>query len=216
MKLGILGGTFDPPHLGHLALAATGMEQLGLQRVLWVLTGQSPFKQTQALSPSHLRLSMVAAAIADYPAFALSRVDLDRPAPQYSADTVMLLSKQFPHDEMTYVMGTDSLLSFPEWDRPQEILGRCNLGVFRRPGFEVDPDIMEERLPGISERIYWINGEEQAISGWDVRCRVRAGLPIAELVPEKVADIILTHGLYTGKNSPKQAMITGFPAPSKR
>ena len=203
MKLGILGGTFDPPHIGHLALAAIGMEQLGLQRVLWVLTGQSPFKQTQQLSPSQSRLSMVAAAIAACPAFALSRVDLDRPAPQYSADTVVLLSKQFPHDEMTYVMGTDSLLTFPDWDRPQKILGRCNLGVLRRPGFEVDLDIIEDRLPGISQRIYWIKGEEQAISGWDVRCRVRAGLPIAGLVPDKVADVIVTHGLYTGNTSEK-------------
>ena len=95
-KLGILGGTFDPPHYGHLALAENGRAQLRLDRVLFVPAGQQPLKLGQGTTPAHHRAALVEAAIADNPTFALSRVDLDRPGPHYTTDTLALLQEAYP------------------------------------------------------------------------------------------------------------------------
>ena len=132
MRLGIFGGTFDPPHFGHLRLAEAASRQLHLDRVLWVLTADPPHKHGQAISAVQDRLDMVLAAIGDQPAYALSRVEIDRPGPHWAADTVALLARHYPAAQLVYLMGGDSLRDLPRWVRPQAFLAYCSLGEIGR------------------------------------------------------------------------------------
>src|SRR5690349_12305263 len=136
MRYGIFGGTFDPPHNGHLALAQAALAQLHLERVLWVVTADPPHKQGRPLSPVADRLALVEAAIAGQPHFVVSRVDIDRPGPHWAADTVALLKQQYPRVDLVYLMGGDSLRDLPTWGRPAELLAKAMLGVLLRPGAE--------------------------------------------------------------------------------
>jgi len=196
MKLGIFGGTFDPPHLGHLILAAEAGRQLGLERVLWVVTGQSPFKLEQRITPAALRVAMVSAAIADNPLFALSRVDLERAPPHYTADTVALLAAEYPQAKLYCLMGADSLHDLPDWTRPDEIIARCKIAVLRRPGTSVDLDSLEARLPGVMAQLRWVAAPQLEIASRELRQRVRSGLPLRYLTPDAVRHLIAQHGLY--------------------
>ena len=195
-RLGILGGTFDPPHVGHLSLARAAYTQLRLERVLWVLTADPPHKQRQRLSPAGDRLALVQAALAGEPAFTLSRVDLDRPGPHWAADTVRLLAEQYPDAPLIYLMGGDSLRDLPRWDRPLEFLRWCRLGVWRRPGAVVDLEALEMALPGLAAKVEWVDLPPQAIASQDIRRRVQQGASVADLVPAAVARLIAARGLY--------------------
>ena len=195
MRLGLFGGTFDPPHLGHLALAAAARDQLALHRVLWIVTADPPHKD-DSISPVEQRLALVAAAIAGQPHFEISRIEIDRPGPHYAADTVTLLAAQRPADDLVYLMGGDSLRDLPTWGRPRELLAHCTLGVLRRPGDHVDLAALEIPLPGLSQCVAFIDMPLLPISASEVRRRVAAGLPIADLVPRAVADLIEALGLY--------------------
>jgi nicotinate-nucleotide adenylyltransferase len=196
MKLGVFGGTFDPPHCGHLLLAGAARDQLSLDRVLWVVTADPPHKQGQALSPVDDRLEMVQAATAGEPAFEISRVDVDRPGPHWAADTVRLLSAAYPDAQLVYLMGGDSLRDLPTWGRAQEFINCCSLGVMRRPGDSVDLKALEPALPGISSKVTFIDLPAMPISSQDLRRRVLAGEPLAGLVPEAVEAVIDARGLY--------------------
>lgn len=196
MQTGIFGGTFDPPHLGHLALAAAARDQLGLDRLLWVPAADPPHKPDSNISPVADRLAMVQAAIAGHSTYALSRVDLDRPGPHWTADTVALLGEQYPADDLVFVMGGDSLRDLPTWGRPEVILACCTLGVLRRAGDQVDLDALEALLPGITDKVRFISMPPITNSARDIRERVRAGRSIAGLVPPEVAHLIQRRGLY--------------------
>ena len=196
MKIGIFGGTFDPPHNGHLALAAAARDELGLDKVLWVPAADPPHKRGRRVSRAADRLALVRAAIAGQPGFEVSRVDLDRPGPHWSADTVALLAQQYPHDELVFVMGGDSLRDLPTWGRPQEIVDCCTLGVLRRPGSAVNLPKLEAVLPGITRKVRFIDEPPVAISAHDIRERARSGQSIAGLVPPRVAELIAERGLY--------------------
>ena len=142
--MGVFGGTFDPPHLGHLVLAAEAAHQLGLERVLWVLTPDPPHKQDRSIISLELRLEMLQAALGGAPGFQISMVDIDRSPPHYALDTVCLLQEQYPRTELIYLVGGDSLHDLPAWHKPQELLEACHtLGVMRRPGEE--PDLHHQR-----------------------------------------------------------------------
>jgi nicotinate-nucleotide adenylyltransferase len=195
-KVGVLGGTFDPPHNGHLALAAAARLQLGLHRVLWVVTADPPHKHAVVSAPVQDRLDMVAAAIVDPPGYEISRVDVDRPGPQLAAETVRLLSKALPGAALVYLMGGDSLRDFPTWGRPQDLLAQCTLGVLRRPGAAIDLAALEEPLPGISSRVAFVEAPRIGVSSHEVRRLVGLGQPIDELVPRPVAALIAARGLY--------------------
>lgn len=195
-RLGVFGGTFDPPHLGHLRLAEACLRQLGLDVVLWVLTADPPHKQGHGISPVSDRLALVQAAISGHPGFALSRVDLDRPGPHWAADTVRLLAQQNPGAALVYLMGGDSLRDLPTWGRPQEFLAACTLGVVRRPGAEMDLAALEAQLPGVSNKVAYVDLEPVDISAREVRRRVRAGESVAKWVPALVADVIQARRLY--------------------
>jgi nicotinate-nucleotide adenylyltransferase len=196
MRIGIFGGTFDPPHNGHVQLAQAARRQLSLDKVLWVLTADPPHKRGQALSPVADRLAMVQAAIADEPAFELSRVDLDRPGPHWAADTVALLAGQFPGAELVYLMGGDSLRDLPTWGQPQKFLAHCRLGVLRRPGAAIDLAALERDLPGISDRIDYVDAPPVDLASHELRDSIRSGEPMAGRLPEAVAREVAKRGLY--------------------
>lgn len=195
-RLGVFGGTFDPPHNGHLQLASAALDQLQLHRVLWVLTAAPPHKQTLRISPAEDRLALVQAALAGQPGFQLSRVDIDRPGPHWAADTVRLLSERYPEAELVYLMGGDSLRDLPTWGRPREFLRYCRLGVWRRPGAVVDVSALERALPGVSTRVEFVDLPPVDIASSEIRRRAAAGEPMTGLVPEAVARLIAARHLY--------------------
>ncbi len=197
MRLGIFGGTFDPPHLGHLILAAEAADQLALERVLWVLTPNSPLKQGADISPLEMRLELLQAAIADLPGHVFSDVEIRRPAPQYALDTVRQLKQDFPWDELIYLVGGDSLRDLPRWHRPQELVGAVDgFGVMRRPGARINLPALEASLPGLTAKVHWVNAPLIQISASDIRQRVRAGRTYRFFVPQKVFQIIESRKFY--------------------
>lgn len=197
-RLGILGGTFDPPHYGHLALAENGRAQLQLERVLFVLAGQPPHKPDRPITPAHHRVAMVEAAIADNPAFAISGVDLDRPGPHYTVEMLALLQREHPGAEMFFLMGSDSLAQFLTWRDPDSIAGQARLAVMRRTGHSPDLETLEQAVPGIRERLVWLEVPHLDIASSDLRRRAREGLPLRYLLPPLVEAYICEHRLYAG------------------
>ena len=175
-QIGIFGGTFDPPHLGHLILASEARYQLGLNRLLWVLTPEPPHKQDQAITPIEHRLAMVNLAIEDNPSFELSRVELDRPGPHYTLDTVEIITNQYPDADITPILGGDSLRDLPTWHRPKEILYACHwVGVMRRPGEPTNLEALERKLPGISSKVHYVNAPLLEIASHEIRERAATG-----------------------------------------
>ncbi len=194
---GVFGGTFDPPHVGHLVLASEAMAALGLERVLWVLTAQPPHKPDEPISPASIREEMVRTAIAGVPGFELSRADLDRPGPHYAVDTIRWLNQRHPGTRWAYLMGADSLRDLPTWHTPEALLQAVDvLGVMRRPEVDLDLEALEARVPGLKRRVRFFDAPLIAISASDIRRRVREGRPYRCLVPPSVAEIIDQHHLY--------------------
>jgi len=195
-RLGVLGGTFDPPHYGHLVLAETARVCLRLDRVLFVPAGQPPHKPDRPVTPSHHRAAMVDAALADNPAFALSSVDLERPGPHYTVEMLALLGQEYPGAELYFLMGGDSLAEFLTWRDPAGIVRQARLAVMRRSGCEGDLEALEQAVPGLRERLVWIDAPYLDIAATDLRRRVREGLPLRYLVPPRVEAYIREHRLY--------------------
>jgi nicotinate-nucleotide adenylyltransferase len=190
-RLGIFGGTFDPPHLGHLILADEAYTQLRLNRLLWVLTPDPPHKQNQEISPAMQRLELVQAAIGDNPHFELSRVELDRPGPHYAVDTVDLLQARFPGAELFYLIGGDSLHDLVTWSRPSELIERvASLGVMRRPDVEIDLGDIEKALPGITSKIIFIDTPPIDIASHEIRERIASGQSYRYYLHPAVYDLI--------------------------
>lgn len=196
-KLGVLGGTFDPPHNGHLLIAREARRQLGLARVLFAPTRQPPHKNAAAHSAIEHRLAMVQLAIAPYPYFELSRVDVDRAGPTYTVETMRLLREQFgPRAEWFFIVGMDSLVNLPTWRAPAELLRLCKLAVFPRPGFAANFDELEQKIPGVRARVVLLAAPALDIAASELQRRARAGESIAHLVPPAVARYIAQHKLY--------------------
>ncbi|MGE5264514.1 MAG: nicotinate-nucleotide adenylyltransferase [Acidobacteriota bacterium] len=197
IKIGVLGGTFDPPHIGHLVIAAEALAYLRLDHVLFAPTRQPPHKPGQPITPVEQRVEMVRLAIASNPHFALSRVDVDREGPTYTVDTLRLLQKQLgEHTELYFIMGMDSLANIMTWRQPEELVRFCRLAVFERPGFRADMDKLEQKLPGLRERVVFIPGSPLDVAASELQWRVRHGESIDHLVPSAVAAYIEAHGLY--------------------
>ncbi len=197
MRLGIFGGTFDPPHTGHLILAAEAHQQLHLDRVLWVPTLDPPHKQGRRISPPDERRRMLDAIIAADAHFALSEVDIRRPPPHYTVDTLKLLHQEYPGAELVYLMGGDLLHSLPAWHAAQEFVSAADeIGVMLRPGWEPDLSAMEERLPGITAKIRFTRAPLLEISSSEIRRRIALGLPFRYYLPRLVYDIIVQQNLY--------------------
>ena len=197
--LGIFGGTFDPPHIGHLILAGEARYQLRLDRLLWVLTPNPPHKQHQYITPLERRLEMVQAVLTDAPDFELSRVDIDRPGPHYTLDMVRLLRDRHPGAELAYLMGGDSLTDLHTWHRPVDFVAACDrLGVMRRPGEDIDLAAIEARVPGVSDKVRFIDAPLLEIASSEIRERIAEGAPFRYYLPAVVYDIIESANLYRG------------------
>jgi nicotinate-nucleotide adenylyltransferase len=196
MKLGLLGGTFDPPHFGHLRMAQAALDQLHLDRVWFVPAGVQPLKQDRMSSPPAQRARMVELAIADQPCFALSRLDLDRPGPHYSVDLLALVKQQTPDATLWFIMGEDSLSDLLRWRDPARLIALARLAVLRRPGYRPNWPTLDAALPDLRSRLDWIDHAEIAISAHTIRQRVKAGWSIGHLVPAPVAAYIAEQHLY--------------------
>jgi nicotinate-nucleotide adenylyltransferase len=196
-RIGIFGGTFDPPHLGHLILAAEAYDQLELSRLLWVLTPMPPHKLGQDISSTSQRLELVLAAIGSDPSFELSRVDIDRAAPQYTADTVKILKYEYPQAELVYLMGGDSLHDLPNWHQPVEFVQACDrIGVMRRPGDSIDLTELEQKIPQVMPKLTFIEAPLLEISAHEIRQRVSTGRPFRYYLPPAVYEIIQKSHIY--------------------
>jgi len=205
MCVGVLGGTFDPIHNGHLVAAEEVRAQLRLDRVVFVPAGLPPHKLTDYISPVDHRLAMVQLAVASNPYFTVSRVDIDRFGPCYTVDTIELLRDEWGGDvELYFIMGSDSLADIVIWHKPERLIRLCRLVIMERPGYRVDMEQLEHLLPGITSRVHFINSPQLDISSTDIQRRVRKGLPIKYQVPEAVEDYIHKHELYTGREDRSQ------------
>jgi len=195
-RLGILGGTFDPPHTAHLVMADQARGQLNLARVLFVPAGQPPHKLGRPVSPVEHRVAMTQLAIAGDPGFALSRVDVDRPGPHYTADMLALLHAEYLGDELHLLIGSDSLRDLLTWHEPARVIAQARLAVMRRPDAELDLRTLGATMPKISTCVNWVEAPWLDISSSDIQRRVRAGLSIRYLVPAAVERYIIEHELY--------------------
>jgi nicotinate-nucleotide adenylyltransferase len=195
--IGIFGGTFDPPHLGHLILAAEAYDQLALTRLLWVLTPLPPHKLDQAITPLEHRLVMTELMIGDYPHFEFSRAEIDRPGPHYMLDTVKVIRTKFPSAELTLLIGGDSLRDLPAWHNPLELVEACQwLGVMHRPDDTIELTELEQTIPGISLKIRFVDAPRLEIASRDIRRRITEGHAFRHYLLPPVYDYIQEHGLY--------------------
>jgi nicotinate-nucleotide adenylyltransferase len=195
-RVGVLGGTFDPVHNGHLAIARELREALGLDRVIWVPAGRPPHKQGQIVSSDTDRLAMLEVALADSPTDVISRADLDREGPSYTADLLGILAAEYAPASLVFLMGEDSLRDLPTWHDPERIVRQAELAVAARPGVDIDLEGIARQIPGVRGRVHLVPTEEIPISSSDIRRRVGAGEPIGGLVPAAVAEYIAQRGLY--------------------
>ena len=199
-QIGLFGGTFDPPHLGHLILASEAHSQLELDRLLWILTPDPPHKQELSITSIAHRLAMVKLAIEGNTTFELSRVELDRPGPHYTLDTISLIAKEFPNADITPIIGGDSLRDLPKWNRPKELLQACHwVGVMRRPGEQENLEVLENDLPGISSKVHYVDAPLLEIASREIRNRIDDGKPFQYYLHPAVYEYIKDNHLYQSK-----------------
>jgi len=196
-RIGVFGGTFDPPHVGHLILAMEASDQLNLDQILWVLAPDPPHKQGKKITSINVRIRMVKAAIDDDPGFTFSYVDIDRPGPHYVLDTMNLIRNEFPDNELVFLMGGDSLHDLPKWHKPKEFILVCDkIGVMRRPGEQIDFRDLKDVLPGISNKVEFINAPLLEISSNLIRYLISSKKPYRYYLPFEVYKIIEEMHLY--------------------
>ena len=195
-RLGVLGGTFDPPHVGHLILAEAAYGALSLDQVLFVPAAEPPHKHKLPITEVKHRVAMVQAAISDNPHFALCDVDMTRPGPHYTVDTLRLMREHFAGADLYFVLGGDSLRDIATWNEPAGIIAQARLAVMRRPGTTLDLSDLEAALPGVSERIAFVDAPVIGISATSLRERLRTGRSVRYQVPDLVERYILAHLLY--------------------
>ncbi len=178
MRVGILGGTFDPVHVGHLIIAEEALSQLALDQVLFIPTGQPWLKADQPLSAAEHRLKMVELAIASNPRMAVSQIEVDRSGPTYTVDTLEQLKIDLGEDvQLYFILGLDALEQFHRWKRPERIIELCNLAIASRPGFQNSRILDEQlgRLPKMGSKLTFVAAPIMDISGSSMRLRASEG-----------------------------------------
>ena len=196
-RIGFLGGTFDPPHLGHLIIAREALYQLDLSAVNWLITPDPPHKTDREITPIQVRMDMVNRIISQDEAFVLSEIDLNRTPPYYAADTVEIISRQQPDAALVYLIGGDSLQDLPGWYQPIRFIKRIDqLAVAPRPGSAPDLDALDKKIPGLKEKTVFLAGVAMEVSSHLIRKRIKQGAPYDHFLPEAVADYIEKNHLY--------------------
>ncbi|HUS88007.1 MAG TPA: nicotinate-nucleotide adenylyltransferase [Desulfosporosinus sp.] len=202
-RLGIMGGTFDPIHYGHLVAAEMARNKFNLSKVLFIPSGKPPHKIRRDVSAANLRYEMVELAIQDNPAFAISALELERKGPSYTVDTLRVLRRTWPEHELYFITGTDALLEIFSWREAEEILTMIQFIGAARPGFDASDFLLkvQQEHSETQGRIHYLEVPALAISSTDIRSRVRHGQPIRYLLPEPVRLFIQQHGLYTAESN---------------
>lgn len=194
-RIGIMGGTFDPIHFGHLVIAEISRAEFGLERVIWVPAGDPPHKTEDPVTPAEHRYAMTVLATATHPQFEVTRMELERSGRSYTLDTIRDFQQRLPGTELFFITGADAILEILTWYRHEELIQACHFIAATRPGYDLGrlravlpadylPHIHPIATPGVD------------ISSTDVRTRVRAGKPIRYLTPEPVEAYIAKHRLY--------------------
>jgi nicotinate-nucleotide adenylyltransferase len=205
LRVGILGGAFNPPHIGHLVCAQEALVQLELERVAFMPVGVPPHREIDLDPGAETRLEMVELAVGDDERFEASRIELDREGPSYTSDTLEQLAKESPKDELFLILGGDQAAALASWHEPERVLERATVAVFERVSWGRNAIIIKiGRLPG-AERVRYLDMPLIQVSSSAIRRRVRDGLPIRYLVPDKVADYISSNDLY-GAGRTKEAV----------
>ena len=196
MRVGILGGAFNPPHIGHLVCAQESLIQLELESVLFVPVGEAPHRELETDPGPETRLEMVELAIGDDDRFAGSRMEIDRDGPSYTSDTLRELHAAQPDDEHVLILGGDQAAALPEWHEPEQVLELAQVAVIERSNWSRNAvGIRVGRLKG-AERIRYLDMPVIQVSSSSIRRRIAAGLPIRYLVPDRVASFIDSKDLY--------------------
>lgn len=193
-RLGLLGGTFDPVHIGHLVMASYAIDALKLDAV-WFMPAQTPPHKDHDIAHATHRSEMCRLAVDLDNRFAFSDLDLQGTEPSYTSELLERVHRKVPNTELVFLIGTDSLATFPTWHRPERILALASLGVAERPGSILAESVLDA-LPGLRERVHEYDSPLIELSSTEIRNRRRVGKSITYLVPEAVEDYIVEHGLY--------------------
>lgn len=197
MKIGYFGGTFDPPHLGHVILATEAFYQLELDSLWWILTPFPPHKNKMPITPVEIRLEMLKLVVDEHPGFDISLVDLNRDPPHYAADTVEILRAENPSSKLVYLIGEDSLYDLPGWYVPNRFLANIDqLAVALRPQINTDLPELERSLPGLREKIYYLSDTMLQISSSFIRERIRNNGPVKHLLHPEIYQYLDENNLY--------------------
>jgi nicotinate-nucleotide adenylyltransferase len=208
LRVGILGGAFNPPHIGHLICAQEALVQLELDRVMFVPVGEAPHRTLDDDPGPEARLEMAELAVADDERFSVSRMEVDREGPSYTSDTLEQLGAESPDDELFLILGGDQAAALASWHEPDKVLERATLVVFERMSWSRNAiGIKIGRLPG-AQNVRYLDMPLIQVSSSAIRRRVREGLPIRYLLPDKVVEYIATNELYGGHGSRKEALAT--------
>jgi nicotinate-nucleotide adenylyltransferase len=205
LRVGVLGGTFNPPHIGHLVCAQEALVQLELERVLLVPVREPPHKAIEADPGVEHRVALCEAAVAGDDRLAVSRVDADRPGPSWTVDTLRRLHADEPEHDLTFVVGGDMAYSLPTWREPEAVLELAELGVAEREGVR-RADIVErlEPLSGALGRVRFFEMPRIDVSSSFLRRQVATGRPVRYLVPDTVAEYMRAHDLYAPEPTPAE------------
>ncbi len=196
-RIGLFGGTFDPPHIGHLILASEAAYQFNLSKLLWMLTPDPPHKQGQSVTPVDHRIAMVQYCMSGNATFELSRIELDRPGPHYTVDTVDLILQQQPGCEIVLLLGGDSLRDLPTWRNHIELVSKVHqIGVMHRPGDSFDSSALFTQIPGLEKKLVFLEALLHTLSSHEIRRRVRSSIPCQYYVLPEVHEYIKARHLY--------------------
>ena len=201
-RIGVLGGTFDPPHLAHLALGEAALEALELDRVIFVPAGDPWRKAGRQVSPARQRLELVQAAVGDLPWAEASSLEVERPGPSYSQETLAAIRLERPEAGLWFILGADALGDMPHWHQPERIIELARLAVATRPGAPnghaqpLIPEALREHFPGIDDRVDVVPMPEMDLSATELRERLRRGEPTDGMLPAAVRALIDERGWY--------------------
>jgi nicotinate-nucleotide adenylyltransferase len=196
LRVGILGGAFNPPHIGHLVCAQETLLQLELDQVLFVPTGEPPHRELEDDPGAEVRLEMVELAIAGDSRFAVSRIEIDRDGPSYTADTLTAMTKAEPDHQLFLILGGDQAAALPDWHEPEKVLELATVAVVERVNWSRNAIAVKiARLRG-TDAVRYLDMPLIQVSSSSVRRRARQGRPIRYFVPEEVVSLIGSKGLY--------------------